>query len=71
MDNCLRAIFICKQFSNPRQFQHAHFGQASATIWMGELACSGRESSVADCKISGCGKHDCHHTEYVGVSCGR
>ena len=49
----------------------AQFGQASGTIWMDELACSGRETSVTDCTFNGWGKHDCEHSEDAGVSCGR
>ncbi|XP_059240503.1 macrophage scavenger receptor types I and II isoform X2 [Mustela nigripes] len=47
----------------------AHFGQGTGPIWLNEVFCFGRESSIEDCKISQWGVRGCSHAEDAGVTC--
>lgn len=38
-------------------------------IWLDDVHCVGDEQSIAECRHAGFGRHNCRHTEDVGVVC--
>ena len=49
-----------------------NFTPVKGIIWMNNVACSGTETSIADCGHAGWGKANCFHSGYgndVGVTC--
>ncbi|XP_052018032.1 macrophage scavenger receptor types I and II isoform X2 [Apodemus sylvaticus] len=49
--------------------KRAHFGQGTGPIWLNEVMCFGRESSIENCKIRQWGILSCSHAEDAGVTC--
>ncbi|XP_055449646.1 macrophage scavenger receptor types I and II isoform X2 [Psammomys obesus] len=47
----------------------AHFGEGTGPIWLNEVMCFGRESSIENCKIRQWGVYVCSHAEDAGVTC--
>ncbi|KAM6149599.1 macrophage scavenger receptor types I and II [Erethizon dorsatum] len=47
----------------------AHFGQGTGPIWLNEVYCFGRESSIEECNIRQWGVRVCTHSEDAGVTC--
>ncbi|XP_015762004.1 PREDICTED: deleted in malignant brain tumors 1 protein-like [Acropora digitifera] len=67
------AHVVCKQLGFSRladnAYTRAYYGQGSGPIWMDDVACSGSESHLYDCKHRGWGLHDCTHPEDSSVVC--
>jgi len=41
----------------------------SGRIWLDNVACTGNETDVMQCRHTGWGIHNCHHSQDVSVSC--
>ncbi|RDD43408.1 Deleted in malignant brain tumors 1 protein [Trichoplax sp. H2] len=63
------AQVICRQlgFTNVQEVYTS--GGGTGYIWLDRVNCNGDEFSIAACKHSGWGRHDCNHTKDVGISC--
>ena len=57
-------------YPSGRAKTNANFGPGNGSIWMDNLRCTGKESSIFDCDYSGWGLHSCSHSEDAGVECG-
>ncbi|KAH0626624.1 hypothetical protein JD844_001708 [Phrynosoma platyrhinos] len=49
--------------------QKAHFGQGPNLIWLDDMECTGKETSLSVCKAAAWGSHNCNHGEDAGVVC--
>ncbi|XP_023931764.1 deleted in malignant brain tumors 1 protein-like [Lingula anatina] len=67
------ARVVCRMLgynpSNSISFSGAQFGQGTGSILMDNVACSGSETSIKDCKHRGWGTHSCDHSKDAGVRC--
>ena len=46
-------------------------GGGTGPILLDEVDCMGNERNLYQCTHSGIGNHNCHHSEDVGVRCGK
>ena len=66
------AQVVCRSlgYSNASDaLKDAHFGEGNGQIWLGDVNCSGHESSIAMCLHSGWDNHSCGHDKDASVIC--
>ena len=67
------ANVVCRQlgFSQlaTQAWSSAYYGQGSGPIWIDDVACSGSESHIYDCRHRGWGNNDCTHSRDASVQC--
>ena len=68
------ARVVCRQIGYPGAISapgSARFGAGSGQIWLDNVACSGSERTLVNCKHSRWGIHNCRHREDASVICSR
>ena len=48
---------------------NAYYGQGSGPIWVDDVACTGSESHIYNCRYRGWVNNDCRHSRDAGVQC--
>ncbi|MGH0154615.1 UNVERIFIED_CONTAM: hypothetical protein FKN15_037809, partial [Acipenser sinensis] len=68
------ARVVCRQLScgdATAAREEAYFGQGSGTIFLDNVKCRGKESSLLHCSHIRWDAHNCNHSEDAGVTCER
>ncbi|XP_060102846.1 neurotrypsin [Heteronotia binoei] len=67
----LNTHVVCRQlgFKNGRSSLERYLEEARGPIWLDDVSCSGKESSILQCSKREWGRHDCSHQEDVRLSC--
>ena len=59
-------LFLCTG-AIARSF--AYFGRGTGAILLDQVACTGTETRLVNCRSNPLGIHDCSHFEDAGVTC--
>ncbi|XP_066240409.1 neurotrypsin [Saccopteryx leptura] len=67
----LNTLVVCRQlgWKYGKQASVDHYAGSMGPIWLDDVRCSGRETSVLQCFRPQWGQHDCSHREDVAVAC--
>ena len=69
MDNLSKAkLFAVVHRYGGRDLRN-QYGAGSGQIWLDNVQCTGTETSIAHCRHSSWGSHNCRHSDDVSVSC--
>ncbi|XP_073250639.1 uncharacterized protein [Porites lutea] len=67
------ANVVCRQLdlsqSATNAWSSAYYGQGSGPIWIDDVACSGNESHIYDCRHRGWGNNNCTHSRDASLQC--
>ena len=66
------AEVVCQQLGCGQALEAVRavaFGPGNGSIWLDEVRCRGRESSLWDCAAEPWGQRDCKHEEDAGMRC--
>ncbi|XP_040822232.1 macrophage scavenger receptor types I and II isoform X1 [Ochotona curzoniae] len=66
------ANVVCRSLGYPgvkSVHKESYFGRGTGPIWLNEILCLGRESSIEECAIRQWGVRVCSHIEDAGVTC--
>lgn len=63
------ASVVCKMLGFQRSTQVYTVSGGTGQIWLDEVRCTGQEQSIFDCPHGGMAKHNCNHSEDVGIGC--
>ena len=67
--SCLHVWLHCIHFRYGGRPIGNRYGRGTGPIMLDDVACSGNETSIAQCRHRGWGRHNCGHSEDVSVSC--
>ena len=66
------ATVACRQlgYSNYiNYYTYAYYGAGSGSIWLTNIKCNGKESSLFSCPASSIPSYNCRHSEDPGIRC--
>ncbi|XP_050395591.1 deleted in malignant brain tumors 1 protein [Patella vulgata] len=67
------AVVACKMMGKPYTGAHTvtkgTFGSGTGKIWLDNVVCFGKESTLDDCSHNHWGVNNCHHREDIGIIC--
>ena len=71
--NTADAEVVCRQlgYSGGEALQEHDFGSGTGRIWLDDVKCTGRETSLKSCPSNPWGENNCGHDEDAGVNCGK
>ncbi|EMP40827.1 Neurotrypsin [Chelonia mydas] len=62
---------VCRQlgFKYGKSASESYLEERTGPIWLDDVSCSGKESTILQCSKREWGKHDCNHQEDVRITC--